>query len=327
MRKIFKFFFYLPFLPLIFVLRILKHFFKLNYVEIDTSRLGHTSQIVEGFLCYNKQFYKNKKSFIFLFNNFTANRQINNLIERKLKVYKSNIFLNFLKKSTIYWNQNDLFYDISYYSLQYIFNKPNNIIKKKYDGPRLVFTKSEIEKGQSMLKEFGINPEDKWCCVHNRDSLYLKKQFPTKNFDYHNYRDFSVEDLKPAAKFFSQRGYFVFRVGKFQKEKFITNDSKIIDYSFSEQRNDFLDIYLLAFSEFFLGSSSGPMNVSFGFNRPSYGVNYSLPYFSRSHIPYMFTFKRIQNNRTGKLLSLREILQSNFCDKIQNNLLLKYNHS
>ena len=69
------------------------------------------------------------------------------------------------------------------------------------------------------------------------------------------------------------------------------------------------------------------MNVSFGFNRPSYGVNYSLPYFARSHIPYMFIFKRIQNNRTGKLLSLREILQSNFCDKIQNNLLLKYNHS
>ena len=82
----------------------------------------------------------------------------------------------------------------------------------------------------------------------------------------------------------------------------------------------------MAFSEFYLGSSSGPMNVSFGFNRPSYGVNYSLPYFARSHIPYMFIFKRIQNNRTGKLLSLREILQSNFCDKIQNNLLLKYNH-
>ena len=69
------------------------------------------------------------------------------------------------------------------------------------------------------------------------------------------------------------------------------------------------------------------MNVSFGFNRPSYGVNYSLPTFARSHIPYMFIFKRIQNNSTGKLLSLREILQSNFCDKIQNNLLLKYNHS
>ena len=50
------------------------------------------------------------------------------------------------------------------------------------------------------------------------ETLISQKQFPTKNFDYHNYRDFSVEDLKPAAKFFSQRGYFVFRVGKFQKK-------------------------------------------------------------------------------------------------------------
>ena len=61
MKKISKFIFYLGFIPIIYFLEVLKFFFNLKFVEVDSSRLGHTSQFIEGFLCFNQDI-KNKKN-------------------------------------------------------------------------------------------------------------------------------------------------------------------------------------------------------------------------------------------------------------------------
>ena len=214
----------------------------------------------------------------------------------------------------------------SHIQFKFFFNNSSKNFDHKYDGPRLYFTQSEKEKGENLLTEFGLKKNDEWICIHNRDSLYLESQFPQKNFSYHDYRNFSIVDLKVAAEFFANKGYFVFRAGNLQREKLETNNSKIIDYANSKLKNDFLDVYLLAKSKFYLGSSSGPMNLSVSFKKPAYGVNYSLPRFVRSHIPYMFIFKRIKNLENGRLLNLKEILTSNFVEQIQNNKIKDFNH-
>ena len=294
---------------------------------MDSSRLGHTSQFIEGFLCFNQDIKNKKNKFFFFFNRPTANKQINEMIKRKIKVYDSNFFFVILKKALKYWNKKDFLFDIAPYSIQGFFNRSFNNIDPKYDGPRLCFTQNEKEKGENLLAEFGLKKNEEWICIHNRDSLYLARQFPKNFFSYHDYRNFSIQDLKASAEFFANKGYFVFRVGNLQREKLETNNSKIIDYANSKLKSDFLDIYLLAKSKFYLGSSSGPMNLSVSFKRPAYGVNYSFPRFVRSHIPYMFIFKRIKNLENGRLLNLKEILTSNFVEQIQNNKIKDFNHA
>ena len=116
-------------------------------------------------------------------------------------------------------------------------------------------------------------------------------------------------------------------MGYLQEEEFISHNSKIIDYANSSFRNDFLDIYLLANCEFYFGGDSGPSDIAFNFMRPAYGINFSstLICSGRSHLPWLFIFKRINNLENGKLFTFREILNSNFSSSYESNLFKKYN--
>ena len=83
----------------------------------------------------------------------------------------------------------------------------------------------------------------------------------------------------------------------FTQIAFKNQNSKIIDYSFSEIRCDLMDIYLLANCEFYFGGESGPSDISYTFCRPCYGINFPPTYFfeSRAHLDSSFIFKRIKN--------------------------------
>ena len=124
-------------------------------------------------------------------------------------------------------------------------------------------------------------------------------------------------------------------MGKLQKEKFDVKHEKIIDYANSKFKNDFLDIYLLGNCEFYFGGDSGPSDIAYTFMKPAYGVNFTSTLLceGRSHLPYLFIFKRIKNVKTNKLLSLKEILESDFTstykmdDYIKNNVIPVENSS
>ena len=58
-------------------------------------------------------------------------------------------------------------------------------------------------------------------------------------------------------------------MGKFQDKNFNFSDPKIIDYTNSEFRSDFLDIYLSANCKFFLTTMSGLDNLLPIFNIPT----------------------------------------------------------
>lgn len=65
--------------------------FSLKLAEIDCSRLGHTSQIVEGYLS-NKEKLKKKKLIYFFSSSNVANKQINKMVARTLKISKISFF-------------------------------------------------------------------------------------------------------------------------------------------------------------------------------------------------------------------------------------------
>ena len=126
--------------------------------------------------------------------------------------------------------------------------------------------------------------------------------------------------------YFSNQGIYVLRMGSIQEEFLKLKDEKIVDYANSELRCSILDIYLLSNSLFYFGSSSGLMNVSCGFQKKCYGINYVLPEFTRQHVPYLFIFKKIRNKKNNNFLSLKEVLESPFVDEIQKNNIDKYGY-
>ena len=313
--------------PIILIIEIINYFKRIKFCEINVSRLGHATIYLEGYLIY-KKFYKineiNDYKVIFYFSNPIVNKQINLMIRRKLKVYYPSIFFNFITKTLIYWKKNKYILEFKY-SLKdpKILNNFDTIYKK----PSLSFTSKEIIKAKKQLYEFGIRENDKWVCIHNRDSAFLNKKYPSKNWEYHSYRDFSVSDLKEAAEYFTKNGYYVFRMGSIQEQKFYTGNNKIIDYAFSRKKNDLLDIYLLANCSFYFGGESGPSDIAFYFKRPAFGINFPFTYLymSRPHLSSIFIFKRIRDKNKNKLLTFDDLYNANLKDVIDLNILKKKN--
>ena len=304
-----------------------KKYKLIKLAEIDAGRIGATTICMEGYLAA-KNFTDelNKYKIIFYFNNPIANSQAKKMVKRVVNVSPFSTFFMLLKKALLFWKKNDHILELGDFSLHTILSK-NKYPGFVYAKPRIYFTEKENDEGLELIKQLGINSGDKWICIHNRDSIFLKNFFPSLDLSYHDYRDFSVDSLKSASEFFASKGYFVLRMGKLQKERLITNNSKIIDYANSSLRNDFLDMYLLANSEFYFGSDCGLVNISFGFKRPCYGINYdSTDFFAgRWHHKWLFIFKRIKCLNTGKMLTLTEIIDKEFSIRYPHLFFKKHN--
>ena len=130
---------------------------------------------------------------------------------------------------------------------------------------------------------------------------------PNQNFDYHEYRNIDSDKFIEAAKKLSERGYYVFRMGRVQEKIFDANDSKIIDYANSEKKSDFLDIYLSSHCTFFSTTLSGLDNVLPIFNVPTVFIPINL-FMARQYKNYLISTK-IYIDADGNKLSLKKLFE------------------
>jgi len=184
--------------------------------------------------------------------------------------------------------------------------KSNEYYEFNNASSSLVFTDEEIQFGDSVLSKMGIKSDDWFVCVFARDSAYLKDIMPSNNFTYHDYRDADINTYIEAVKYIIKKGGWVIRVGKTVEKKIDFNHPRLIDYSFSEYQNDFMDIYLLKRCKFMISNTSGIGDVAKIFDTPFCGVNI-MPI---DHSPWtknsIFIPKKIKNKKTGKWLSFNE---------------------
>lgn len=181
--------------------------------------------------------------------------------------------------------------------------------------PSLEFTEEEERLGKHALLDLGLPPDAEWVCIHNRDSAYLDKTFQGR-FSYHDYRDYDIESMLGAAEALAARGYYVLRIGSIVRDAMPSPNTRIIDYASSPLRSDFLDIYLLARAKFFLGNDSGIWCVPLVFRRPIAMTNFLLlaNFYDKDYDPWLFIPKRLRDSRTGRFLSLREVLAAGLGD-------------
>lgn len=135
----------------------------------------------------------------------------------------------------------------------------------------LSFTAEEEDLGQAALRELGIPEGASFICFLARDSAHTDLHSPSPD-GVVNCRDSSIHSHVPAAEALTRRGYFALRMGAMVKEPLDTTNPMIVDYS-TKHRTDFLDIYLGAKCQFYIGDPDGYMFVPVLFRRPSVHVN------------------------------------------------------
>jgi putative glycosyltransferase (TIGR04372 family) len=106
-----------------------------------------------------------------------------------------------------------------------------------------------------------------------RDNQYANTTSSKLDHSSENHRDADIDDYIEAVKFIIEKGGYVVRMGSVVAKEFSYKHPKIIDYAISH-RSDFMDIYLPANCYFYLGTSSGGVEIVKVFDRPQAAVNW-----------------------------------------------------
>lgn len=178
-------------------------------------------------------------------------------------------------------------------------------------APHVSFTGEEEKRGRDALEAMGIADGAPFVCFSAREPGFLAAVLPSSDWDYHDYRDSTIEYYVPAMEELTKRGYWSVRMGAIVKRALQTDNPRIIDYA-ARHRSEFLDLFLGARCTFFVNDTNGLMAVPMIFRRPVVFVNF-VPV-GTGFEPWsfenrgLFIPKKLRVRKDGRLLTLRETL-------------------
>ena len=291
------------------IILIISKFKSINISILDTNRIGHMC-LLDYYLAKKKN-YNLKSIDIVGYNKKSENKYLIGLYKKKIILLSNYKFIFWLCYSLNYW-----------FKKNNIVNKLdiNNVIYTKLTKKTFSISINNDLYIKKLLEKFNLDPNKKFICIHNRDSLYLKKTYPGINFSYHDNRNFKISNIELAAKYFVNNNYNVIRLGSITEES--TNSPYIFDYPntvFNSRKND---LYLLENLSFYFGSDSGIFSLaplfrkSFSFvNFTTFNVLFKTYYWN--NLPSIF--KIMINSETKIPLTLNEIYKNNFDQLILND--------
>lgn len=308
-RKAIKFIINLPLLclaaPFVFLIRISKPLFFIRMGRIRNDRIGHFSAEPEFYLC-NRETVASSKQFydLFYYEFFrSCNYQLKKMWSRTLLVSP---FIRWV------YMLNDMIPGGSKHKIN---DRNSRDLTGSIDkfSSHISFTKKEEEYGFAELKnKLNISKGEKFICLYLRDSAYLQKKYPGRNWYYHEYRNAKIKNYIQSVEFLEQKGYKVIRMGNEAEERLDLKSENIVDYSFLKNINkDFMDIFLSSKCYFFIGTSGGLIGVPMVFRRPIAFTN-SIPLghawaWSKND---MFIPKKLWSKSKKRFLAYKEIMES-----------------
>lgn len=129
--------------------------------------------------------------------------------------------------------------------------------------PLLELTEEDRERGEGELEKLGIPRGAPIVCFHSRDGGYSPR-----DEHLHSYRNAAIHSYLPAMQALRDKGVYGVRMGDPSMVP-LPRMQGIVDYAHSTLRCAWMDVFLCARCEFFLGCSSGLYLVSTVFGRPS----------------------------------------------------------
>lgn len=279
---------------------------RIGYFTSD--RVGH---FIFDFFWYRDQIQDHRRYFdIFFFVGRSSNLAFERIVRREIRVWS-------WAEHAAYWLQ--LYEAIR----QKHILDPARVSahsrdpRGKLDGDRNLedlFSESESDQVSLFLKKYGLNPTDKFVCYVVRDAGYLAHVSgkPPGHWDYHSYRNSEIKDFECSARAIADRGYFVFRVGRFNKQIFRSGIPRVVDLSGDEELDDLIDIWLLAHCAFVVTTGTGIDTMALCLGRPMLFVNF-LPIMHTWSWHYTMTYpKRLTWVDTGVELTFEEYVQNSW---------------
>jgi len=269
---------------------------------LDSSRIGHILDETINYLNLKK-----KKTYdIWISSGPICNNFLYKKIKKKLFVTSNDLGNIFLRV----------------YNLILKFNLTKNIIfkynarsyliwRKIYKKNLLKFDKQEIIEIENELKKKKIFLNTKIVCINIRNKNYLKKNIPSKNHSYHNYRNSNLENYFVTIKYLLKKKYQVFLMGKYHNNLKIRNKN-FINISKINFKNDMIDFYLVSKSNFVICNNTGWETIAAYYNKDiimADGIGMGITHFG---YPYYIIFKHIINTKNNRKISINNIIENNF---------------
>jgi putative glycosyltransferase (TIGR04372 family) len=289
---------------------LLIYFFRpfriIRFQRLSTEVIGAFAEHVETYLCKKKDLSPKDNRYIDLF----CYGKISNIQLAKMIKKKINVLPSYLLEPIIVINSfiSRYIQALSIHEINTKSYRDVNDLYSKY-SPNLDFTKKELDLGNSILKEMGLKKDSKFICLVIRDSHYKKKtNLIERDMSYHDFRDFDSDNFIQAAEKIAQKGFYVIRMGKFTEKKFLSKNEKIIDYSNSEFRSDFMDIFLGAHCEFCVTTATGIDTIPLIFKKPIAAIVVPLGYIQNYNDRFINITKHHYLN--GRKLNAKEIFEN-----------------
>lgn len=280
-----------------FILRFLN--LKIGYINI--SRFGEA--VYEYYLLKN---IVDKKNSIIFYQGPVSSQFLLDIIFKEKKIFKLNIIIRELI---------NYFIINKYYSClieNHLLNK--DVYYNHVNKYPLIYSFSNSEKKH--VREFflknKLDIEKEFICIHNRDNHYLENLDKRLNFEYHNYRNFSVNDFVKSLDFLSKK-FLVIRTGVKSNEKLDYKKNLILDMPFIKH-SSLVSFYILSNCKFYIGSDSGAWTVAYLFKKPVFFINFSLTISQQQLTNCVNTsmiFKKIFSKDLNRYLKLSEIIDHN----------------
>ena len=144
----------------------------------------------------------------------------------------------------------------------------NELIVHRKLGNALTYEHSTLQQ-ENRFKEFtetnGLEKFDKFIVYHCREGGYLPSQY-----SYHSYRDASPRNAELAISYLVASGYAVIRIGDASMTPLNLKMKGLVDLPFSQQITDISTIELIACSDIYFGTTSGPVMIAQMFKKTSF---------------------------------------------------------
>jgi putative glycosyltransferase (TIGR04372 family) len=300
-------------LPFATTCYLLKSKFNIKICKILSSRIGHFAHdtVEHKIKIKNKE---NKEIILYCVDDQISNKFWLKMAKRELKIKKYLIYvwkwckiipkLNCLILETSEWGSAD----------------PYGYFYKYLEAKDFAFTNEENRVGREFLAKHGVKRDSKFITLLIRDESFLVNDKLTGRADkkskefwsYHSYRNSDVLKYEKAIQWLIDNHYTVLRMGKISKTKLNIQSDKVIDYSFNEEKSDFLDVWLFANCNYCITTGSGIDVIADIYKKPILFINIlpitGFTYYNKSKwVP-----KKLISKQNGIELNMEEYIKSDY---------------
>ncbi|MDG2284120.1 MAG: TIGR04372 family glycosyltransferase [Alphaproteobacteria bacterium] len=167
-----------------------------------------------------------------------------------------------------------------------------------------------LEHGQAFLDDLGWRPGEQIVVLHVREGNFRE------NLQYHAHRTADIANYLPTIDFLASQGYWVFKIGDNGSNPLTHSNPRVIDLPHLPRYANWMDLFLVARSEFSINCSSGPVSYCHARGTHSLVVN-NLAQSFYLFVPtgrFVLMFKTYRDAASGRQLSYAEILERDLSD-------------